>query len=229
MSDDFRPEEVDELHKVPPECWDAYYYVLGKFMHEFARTETSINAIILCFVNNNMKSRSAENLEILQALIGEMRMAPLIQTLKRLLRVVEFPEERQKKVSRILDHLSEIQFMRDRLAHHGATAIIEMGDKDGWFQTTNSSAVRGRDKSEHISFRIETIREMTSDLEAIPARIGRIVNERMYKDYPTSEEHKRLQVAPLTWRYKPSQLVKTGLKHMPNLQLRGRRSPPSQE
>ena len=196
--------------------WDAYYAALGRFMHEFAVAEEEINRIIQDFVIFDQLALPINKQLIAKALLGGFRLAAAKDMLKRLLRVTEASSDVRCKINRILDHLGEIHYMRDRLAHNGAFPSME---RAGWFVTTNQIQVREVDQMDWIAFTPDMLMDMAFDLDRIPYLIGITLapqDEReRHASLATTEEERSMILEPhkQPWRHKPSQLVKTGPKY----------------
>lgn len=106
---------------VTPEDWGAYYSALGEFLHEFSRMENSMNAYLAQVLADSIEIDSLRASLILRAAVGGQRLAPLRDTLKRLLRVTRAPAGTLAYVEVILKHVGDIHYLRDRLMHNGAT------------------------------------------------------------------------------------------------------------
>lgn len=65
--------------------------------------------------------------EVSKAVLGGMRMAALKDTVKRLLRVFRASEAEIAAINQVFAQLGDIQFLRDRLAHHWTRPTEEDG------------------------------------------------------------------------------------------------------
>lgn len=232
---------------IPDWLWAEYFSALGRLMHSFARVEDNLNLTLALMAEELVfppkyymppiaeserltaqamlkgqreASLSIQRRAVLQAIVAGQRVAPLRDTIKRLLRVIGAEDSMRIEVDRILAHLSEIQFMRDRLAHNAA--VPDMRNKEGWFGTSNQHTVRENEQWEIIYFKPAMLSDMARDLDVMP--------DLLY-DCLHPEEHKLLMADPHynklmsssemqtfladrngPWHYKPSQLRREGPK-----------------
>jgi hypothetical protein len=213
----------DFLTVVPQELWDRYYYALGRFIHMFARFEDSLNASINSFIGARVTPRQPHDHRVVKAATGGQRLAPARDTLKRLFKVT-IPLEptaeqqtwfkaRDAEFKRIFDHVGEIHYLRDRIAHNGA--VPDMTNKDGWFYTANLITVRDFDQANLVYFKPQTLLNMADDLERIPDLISRLTDpdifnglEQQFNCDPSYQASQARLCAP--WRHKPSDLKRSG-------------------
>lgn len=109
-----------------------------------------------------------------RAVLGSMRIKQLKDTFGRLLVVTNAPVESTKEVERIFAHLSEVQSLRDRLAHNGATP--DMRNKEGWFYTSDHHTQNLEEKWSIVYFKASTLLDMARDLNVIPGLLFDLFN-----------------------------------------------------
>jgi hypothetical protein len=200
----------DLPRSVQPEVILRYYTAFGRFVHMFARTERRLNELLGSMVAKKIAPRNYKADEIIHALTGSMRMSVARDNLKRFLRMTNAPEDVWVNVDAAFQQLGEIAFFRDRVAHYG---VDFHADGQDWQSVT----YRGRepDESETIFFTAAMLDNMAFDLDQIAERIEAAI------DRPKrAKKNSRVEQAP--WRYKPSQLRRTGPKHDPTLRSRER-------
>ena len=221
--------EVALMRPLPKGNWDFYFSALALF-HVYSRAESDLNATISVFVHERIVPRGQpKDSAIIKALLGGSRIGASRDTLKRLLRVVKASEEMHSEVNRILSQLGEISFFRDRLAHNGAApgSLPNEHEFSGWFSISNSLTSREFEQLETISFTPQILMDMAYDLFRIPSMLafalspqgaGHILQEAEgAEDLPiTRGARKHLAQIREPWRYKPSQLKRTGPKHSRN-------------
>src|SRR4051794_4482493 len=95
-----------------PSVWDAYFSALGRFMHGFARTEDLLNNTLANFVRQHVGPIRPNGHEVIRAVLGGQRLAPLKDALKRVLKATRSPTEMRSKVDDLFDQLAQIQFVR---------------------------------------------------------------------------------------------------------------------
>jgi hypothetical protein len=196
---------------------------MGRLVHAFAVAEDDINRIIHDFAILGRLALPVEKQAIVHAILGGMRIAVARDTLKRLLRVTGAADSVCAEINRVLGQLGEIQFFRDRIAHNGAFPDFENA---GRFYTTNQIAARETEQVEWISFTPAILLDMAHDLELIPYLIDMALASPGERDRhaalaKTPEDRQAILDPPSRpWRYRPSQLVKTGPRYWRNEALR---------
>jgi hypothetical protein len=216
--------------KITEAEWAAFHLSFGRFMHSFASAESSLNVIVSNFVQSQIGSKQQKEFEIIRLLTGEMRVKPIREMLLRLLAITEAENAKIEQITQVLDHLSAIQFLRDRLMHNAAKPIGPDTGEKGWFETTNITTVRERRGLGYIAFTLEMLDSATFDLCCIPTILGRMITPECFANVPgADEDQKILDGLPGTWQYKPSLLRQTGPKFERNPQSRERRPRPSRE
>jgi hypothetical protein len=215
---------LDIMEPLPVGVWPSYFSALGRFFHAYARAETSMNSTISNFVDERIgPTQDVRDHVVITALLGGARLAGSRDTLKRLLRVTQAPDETHQEVHRIFLQLGEISFFRDRIAHNGAspTNFFEPGT---WYSIDNFSNSREFEQLETLYFTPEMLMDMAYDLFRIPSMLSFALSERAraftlrQADAPEvspTRKGAREHLAQLRepWRYKPSQLKRTGPKH----------------
>src|SRR3954454_6243176 len=142
---------------------ERYYGVLGRFIHYFSNAERAVNQAIEdilqdvfspTFVRGLYPEPNAARDRVLRAITGSLRLASARDTLKRLLRVLQAPQNVTDEIDAVLNQLGEIHYLRDRIAHDG---VGWRRDKQDWFTTSNYYGSREHDRVETISFKIEAL------------------------------------------------------------------------
>src|SRR4051812_22603062 len=89
-------------------------------MHAFARVESHINLELNNFVLIRIGPRQPGGDLIVDAILGPARIAALMDTIKRLLRVTKASKETKDEIDSIFNHLGEINGFRDAIVHNAA-------------------------------------------------------------------------------------------------------------
>jgi hypothetical protein len=147
-----------------------------------------------------------------------MRVAAARDNLKRFLRITGASTSVIAEVDGIFDQWGEINYFRDCIAHH-ATGHP---DKDGslWVQVLAREATG----NEVLHFTPEILDNMAYDMWRIGQRLDCALEaptENELAENPALRVHMNVVRGP--WRYKPSQLKRTGPRHDSSLR---RRAPP---
>jgi hypothetical protein len=119
-----------EVHDAP---WEEYYSALGRFMQMFGKVEARLHVVLRDFIID-LTQTDVNYLatEVLDSVIGSMRVAGLRDHITRILRVVNYDESYQEEFSYAFNQLGEIHFLRDRIAHYGASSFSSVE-----FRTSN--------------------------------------------------------------------------------------------
>lgn len=192
---------------VSPTDWDDYYAALGRFMHQFSAMENGLNGYLAQFLALAIvPSDSPKAFLIIRAAVGGQRMAPLRDSMKRILRITRASPQMRDKIDAILDHVGNLQFVRDRLAHNGAILVDRRGKVR--VETSNSFTVREFEQLETLYFPIQMLLDMTADLAVIHAAIHATITPhvRPTLDLSGLAELEDALRHVSAWRYKPSQL-----------------------
>lgn len=118
-----------------------------------------------------------------------MANSEAIDTMQRLVRVLNFSEEVNKDVRNTFEHWRKIIEFRNKIIHYGASFHTE--NKDGWFYININSESEPH-KEGMVFFKLLTLRNMTSDLHAISARLRIAINPEKFPK----------PVQPRPWLYK---------------------------
>ena len=140
-------------------------------MHAFARVESHINLELNNFVLIKIGLRQPGGDLIIDAILGAARIAVLMDTIKRLLRVTKASNATKEEMDSIFSHLGEINFLRDAIVHNAAYPAIY--DGPGLHFTSNAYGVREAEKAMMIIFRLTDLQNLTRDLEVMQERISR--------------------------------------------------------
>ena len=241
MSEEWVDPDVDRKFRtvVPPALWQSYYYSLGRLAHAFASAENNLKAILnfyirkqtspvgSAFTNEDRSPTSqsqksydfdAKKVNIIQYLLGgSSRFAALKRDMIAIIDIAKEPDPTRLEVKKILDHFGEIQFIRDRIFHNGASP--DMTNKDGWFFTTNMITVNSMDKTQRVYFTPKMLCDMQRDLDVGVDRISIALDnfgvnsslendpERVeFKNRPETKAYEKDKLGP--WRFDPRSLKK---------------------
>ena len=177
----------------------AYFMALGEFYHAY----TSLEHHLTCCVRNAVTGHTAagsKEFRLTVAVLGGLRMAPAKDTIKRILRVIRADKEVRRFFDDVFSQLGEIQWLRDRLAHH-ITYCVTTSEPHRW-HNEDYAAAREMEKIEGIEFDLATIQNATRDLEAIKFGTDGVITPLLRGDPITALQ------AP-AWHYKPSQLSRS--------------------
>jgi hypothetical protein len=212
---------------VPPAVWDEYFREFGRLMHFYARMEVSMNVLVSSYVEMKVHDRelavrdnpaggrlgeqrdaflSLQRNAVLRAMIGGLSTEGLKDAIVRLLRVTGEPAAIIEKVKQLFSHLTEIQRMRNRLAHSSATP--DLCNKDSWFYTDNQYSVREAEKAEMIYFQASVLRAMANDVERMPRMLERVFHPQLRK-IADEQARQRIVVENEPWEYDASTLRRT--------------------
>jgi hypothetical protein len=219
---------MTEIPTIDP--MQGYYYALGRFFHQFGRTEDLLNNIVHRLLVQQLHTQHLAALQTIQAVLGGMRVKMLSDAINRTLSASGAAYAMREDAKRVLDHLGEIHYIRDRLAHNAA--YPGEGSKEGWFYTNNNITVREDEKANVIWFQVEALNNMTVDLAHVPDMLERIlfpeetriIDEELGDDPDHAERVAALQ-SP--WRYRLSQLTRVRPRPRPIPQ--GRKRGPSRK
>lgn len=208
--------------------WDDYFYYLGAFMHEFSRMENDVNAILSEYIAEQLSvgAKDTRQKDILKAATGGMRFANLRDTLKRVMRAAGANQDQMDGVSDVLSHLGDIQHVRDKLAHNGAT-LATNSDANTVVETDNVFTANERDKREVVQFPISVLSDLAHDSDIGPvclyAKLAPSGAEAIKDAMAQPHYEPFLRGEPPAWRYKPSSLTRrrpskaTTLRKSPSL------------
>ena len=179
--------------------WLTYYEPLGRFYHAF----TDVEHQLACMVGNVVSDGTGGvKFEVSKAVLGGMRMAALRDTVKRLLRVFEASGAEIAAIDKVFAQLGDIQFLRDRLAHHWTRPM----ESDGMWRNDDFANVRELSKSQKFTFHISALTAATEDLESIKWYI-----DPLFEPYVTEKVQGRDKLNPFelpAWQYKSSMLIR---------------------
>lgn len=221
-------EEPDEF---PKQKEAEYLHALGRFMHNFALLEVCINDIIVTLFMDEFDTQHRK-IELTKAAMGGFRFSVARDTLKRLLRITNADEATRSEVDRVLSHVGEIHFLRDRLAHNAAGPT----KLDGlwWFGCTNRVNIRELKDLEILYFTVEMLNDAADDLSLAEQcitnatdAIQKVIEKMAVAADPSFQPPSTEQPPP--WRYKPSLLRRGGPKSRRSQQSHQRRPEPSEQ
>lgn len=219
------PDANRNFHTCATEwVWQNYFHGLGYLMHSYARVEADLNVTINGLVKENLREKWSSNQmteeerrariaetekkdAIMQALLGASRPATAMQTLRRLLRVMQTAPETLKRVEEILTHFSAIGSLRDRLAH--IAPLHDQSNKDQWFYISNQFLVNENSKVSTYRFQSEMLVRAAWDLANIPDYLYEVLHPIDYSDQliaPCGPRPSQWEVNG-GWSCKPSELT----------------------
>ena len=209
------------LWSVPEAMMEDHYSALGKFFWHFGRLEQILKQEVYMMVFGSLKHEPG-SYAIARSVVKLATVGPAMGALKHILKVIETPPDVRDEVERILKQVTEIQYLRDRLAHNFSR--VDVSNREGWFCVNNQITAKDSEQLEAVYFKTETLNNMVHDLSAMPLLLSLALRPEDYEpDAFTQNGLSR------TWRYKPSQLKKTGPRHDRTLQARSNRPQSSPE
>ncbi|MDB5799182.1 MAG: hypothetical protein JWL63_121 [Rhodocyclales bacterium] len=164
-------------------------------------------------------SLSLQRRAAVRAVLGSMRLKPMKDSFNRLLSVTNADDAVTAELDRIFAHLGDIQSIRDRLAHNGATP--DMRNKENWFYTSDHLTQNLQEKSSTIYFKANTLLDMARDLTVIPDLIFNVFNPDIRKAMDNDPAAQTPEIkAHLTdvrgpFRYKSTQLKRESRRTKP--------------
>ena len=180
---------------------EAYYLALGRFIHMFGRAEDSLNAEIASLAAHSLKE-SPNAFKVSRALLGSQTLKFSADTLKILLRILNFPKQRQDDAGKILGQFSEIGKIRNKIVHHGAYGIF-----DSDYRSVGPTVVKEDKDHKHFYINSKILNAASRDLEIIPTRLSMCitpeVNQAVLK---APADYVKDIVGP--WHYKPMDILK---------------------
>jgi hypothetical protein len=196
----------------------SYYQTLGRFIHQFGRTEDLLNNIVHRLLVQQLNARHIAAMQTIRGVLGGMRVAMLSETIKRTLGASGVAHGMRQDAERVLNHLAEIHYIRDRLAHNAA--YPGDGKNKGWFYTNNNITVRENEKANCLWFKLEALRNMTADLARVPDILERIlfpeITKAMDEELSADPGHaRRIAALQAPWRYNQSQVKRIGPRPRP--------------
>ena len=132
----------------------AYFDTLGRFVDEFARAEATAYRVLVHY------SKLTQGIAAVH--LSGVRIREIINRLSRLYRAGELPATNWEALEPIFKQLGDINKMRDKLLHYGASA-----QQDGTRLITTESRALTPDVAERIPMSVATLNEMRDDLRKI--------------------------------------------------------------
>lgn len=185
---------------------EEYYYAFGEFMHQVGATENALNAVALNFVSNYLRHDVKDSYPVLRAVMGGQSISAISETLKRLIKAVNATDDRQQELGQLLNHMAQIAFLRNRLAHNSASA--DMTRPGGWYLSFNSITTRDIAKIGSVQFTTRTLLAAACDAQVIAERVHRAMEPSFFEKGDNTAEgdkHRRTLFEP--WHYNPAILV----------------------
>ena len=193
------PDVEEGVYWIPEELRDAYHLSLGRFIDAFGFTEATLAAALQQFMTYRLGSGGKMARDISRAIIGSKRTKELSEIITRVLRAIQTRTQDQELAARALKQLSEIQHVRDRIAHNGAGMEFYGG---AWMiRNSNHNQVREESQIEQLRLTIEDMDNMTEDLWQIQGVFRFIMLPHL-----TNADGSPLTGELPPWRHKPSAL-----------------------
>jgi hypothetical protein len=215
MSDEGEPTTPATFTIIPPEDrTPEYLLALGKFVQHFAMAEQVLYSLVVHLVIKDVADGKPKNTGALYLAIGELTLQRMRELVPKILRLGTDTEETAAEVKRLLDQLGLIQEVRNMLMHGGAYQNI-MADGNWFF---GMKLARGDVyQMEDIHFTLETLDNMSRDLQAVRRRLAWVMTP--------AAEHPRLNpglkdvvdAAFAPWKFSADHLLRTGPKHTARL------------
>lgn len=178
-----------------------YYLTIGMFYHQFTEMEHQL----ACLIRNLITERrdTPRDYFIAVALLSGSRMGTLMDTVKRLLRILGVDKATKEAVDKIFAHLGDIQFLRNRLAHHFTRPFGP--DKPDVWVNDDFASVKEAHKDRPLEFTLKTVRNAGNDLATMKEYLDPLFSD--YISLPPGELKLTFDPSALpTWRYKPGGL-----------------------
>jgi hypothetical protein len=236
MTNDLSPGDDDDFRThITPKEFEEYISALGLFMHMYGRAESDLTVSILNYVRARLTPTNPGDHFIIQALVGPQRFGPARDSIKRLMRISGATAEQHAEVKRVLDHLGDIQFLRDRIAHGSATP--DLSKQGSWWGTSTLTSARELGSGEILYFTPQMLRAAAEDLKHIPDLLFEALSPEMVEaarkytanEPPNRERDALVAARRAPWRYKPSQLRRVRPKFPANHKSRKPQPSPSRE
>jgi len=198
-----------------PDNFREYYLRLGELHHQYTDLEHHFTCTVRVVVTQKMAG--PEQNAIAYAVLGGMRINPLKDTIKRLLRVLQAPKANRDAVDKVFSHLGDIQFLRDRLTHHLTRPSAD--GRAGVWVNSDFAGVRELEKSTELEFKLDALSAASADLHALKWYIDDLFND--YVTWAEGFPQKPFDPDGIpAWQYKPSMLI----QHRPKSSDSGKRS-----
>lgn len=178
----------------PDEAGRLFTTLIGDFHLSYTALEHELS----CAVYAAVTRMSHQRRDVILAVLGGQRMAPLKDTIKRLLRATKATPKRRDYVDAIFMQLGEIQFFRDRITHY--ITVMSVYNPECWVNM-NYTGIRERKQMEDLHFNLFAPFAAAADLKAMRTLVGGFFNHYL-KDGSV-----KLPTLP-EWQYKPSMLVR---------------------
>jgi len=178
-------------------AYNEYFLLSGSVFYGFGRAESSLAATLRMFVTSQMREDTGpiwQRLAVAATILGNVRYATLKDTYKRLLALQEPSEELSQSVDAVFQHMGDIQFLRDRMAHY----LLKPLDTsyDGTWLSEDIAATRDFYSPKTYKFNVSALRAAFLDLKDVPV---------LLQDALGNPAAKPIELP--AWRYKPSMLT----------------------
>lgn len=175
---------------------EKFFKALGHLQYAFTGLEVQMACIVSQYITVGYDSGIHwPMMNKVDAVLGGMRMDNAKDTINRLLRVSDTPDEVRDFVASIFKQIGEIQYLRNRLTHYHTAAVFR---KRGQFINTDAEVAREQSKALFLTFSYDALDAARHDLHAIGGLLDRL--------FDPDEESVTLQLP--AWQYKPSMLTR---------------------
>ena len=182
--------------KATKERNDLFFKALGQFFYNYTNLEHQLTCLVRNVATTGITST---HYLVVSATFGGMRMAMLKETVKRLLRVSQAPKSHTAMAERLFKHLGDIEFFRNRLAHHFTEPLTDQPDHQ--WRNSDYASVREGEAKEYV-FDTGAVIYASADLKEIALRADGI-----FSHYQTDIGVPAFNATPPTWRYKREMLA----------------------
>jgi len=187
------PRFPDERLGMLPE---KFFTALGHLHYAFTSLEVQMASVVNQYITVGYDSSVHWPMQDkVSAILGGLRMETAKDTINRLLRVSEAPQEVQDFVKRIFQQIGEIQYFRNRLAHYHTGRWLR---KPGQFVNTDMEVAREKTKTVTFSFSYDALEAARHDLHLI----SRLIDDL----FDFEVESFDLQIP--AWQFKSTMLIK---------------------
>jgi hypothetical protein len=183
----FAEDVIARMYRTP-----SYYTALGKFVSQFSKVETILQAAL--WIIAGVKSPVA------QAIFGGLKIEGHLQLIKRIADAKNWSIARKEKLEKIASHLGPINKLRNDILHYGTT--IDPTAEDSWL-LTNKGYVHIPEKIREVSITPAMLDNASNDLSKLFYLIIFLGLDEMSPQLSSETEEKMADAVPPTWLYKP--------------------------
>jgi hypothetical protein len=185
------------------DAFNAYFLYSGGLFFAFGKVENTLAAGLRYYLGSLLRPvvGHAAAFDTAAAILGNLRYAALRDLTKRLLKTQNVGREVLDHMDSVFKHVSDIQTLRDHLAHRLAEPFDDT--YDGTWIVQDFATTKDFANPQAYKFHIDALKAATIDLGRFTHRTGGILNPWVIdSSYPGS-----FDLSPPAWRYKPSMLA----------------------